>query len=477
MICACIMASNPSEAADLAARAAGLGAGAVEIRGDRFGSFPLCDLAKALRTPSVFTLRSPAAGGFFKGTEEERISLLLEASRSGFSYVDVERESGVPPARFSCNVILSLHDFSSCPPGLEALASGMAAAGAHAVKIAVTPSSCSDVVRIMRLQRRPPCRASVFGLGPMGFATRITGSATAFMTYASLEPGLGTAEYQPSVPDLTGKYSGASPGAEVYGVAGRPALHSLGPEVHNALFRSRGIRAVYVPFETDSLTPLARAAEELGIRGLSVTMPFKMEAAEIADRLTPAASEIGAVNTLTFEGGRIDGDNTDASAVVDAIESRTGAVAGLSVLVIGAGGAARAAVFGLSKAGARVTITNRTESRGRDLAARWGALFAALGTADPSAYDVLVQATPIGSGGDGGEAVPGRRARRGSVVLEMIYRPSVTAFMAGALEAGAEAIPGSEMFAHQAAAQFRIWTGAPAGAADVMRILRGKEEA
>ncbi len=473
------MPRDPGEAAGLSRHAADLGADVVEIRGDLLESFPLKKLARGLSLPAVFTLRPSSEGGLFEGGEKDRLRLLRRASSAGFAWVDVEHESGARPASFGCPVILSRHDFAGMGGDLKALSAGMAAAGAHAVKIAVTPRSARDVVSILGLQRNPPCRASIFGLGRMGFATRLTGLASgAFMTYAALSPEGATAPLQPLLSDLAGIYRARSvrPGTPIYGVAGNPALHSLGPAVHNALFEKHGIPGLYVPFEIDDLAPLAEAAPGLGIRGLSVTMPFKTRAAGLAQRLSASASAAGAANTLTFTGGAIEADNTDSRAVVEALESVKGSVAGLRVLVIGAGGAGRAAAFGLTGAGAEVTITNRSRDRGRDLARESGASFVTISEADLSRYDAVVQATPVGMGDlEGREPLPGRRMRAGAAAVEMIYNPPRTAFLAAAGEAGAVIADGMAVFARQAAAQFEAWTGIRPEEGEVMAIIERRQ--
>jgi 3-dehydroquinate dehydratase/shikimate dehydrogenase len=465
------MVRDPGEAVQLAGKAVAAGAEAVEIRGDLFPTFPFRDIAGGIAVPAVFALRPRAQGGRFQGSESRRLDLLLEASRSGFRFVDVEAECGAEPGRFACPVLLSHHDFSRCPDDLPDLVSRLSGRGAAEVKVAVRAETAVDAVRILGLRRTLSGPLTLLGMGAAGLPTRILGAAWGNrFTYASLESGMETAEGQVPLEDLGELYRISRLGKEtdVYGVVGNPALHSAGPRVHNRLFARWKLDAVYLPFEVDDPGPLLEAGADLGIRGLSVTMPFKARALDLADRAETLAERIGAANTLARSEAGWTASNTDAGAVRDCILRRRGPGGVGSVLLIGSGGAARAAAFALADAGGRVTVTGRSPDPGRRLAADVGGAFVPLADADAGGFDVVVQATPVGmEPRTDAEVLPGDSVRRGAVVLDMVYRPRRTRFLREAEAAGAEVVEGIEMFARQALGQQRLWTGLSADAAEL----------
>lgn len=253
--------------------------------------------------------------------------------------------------------------------------------------------------------------------------------------------------------------AGAS--TRVYGILGWPLRHTRSPAMHNVAFRAVGIDAVYVPFPV----PPGRLAEAvaglvaLGVRGVNVTTPHKEEAARLADAAEDRRS--GAVNTLTFEEGRVLGANTDIEAFRSFLTEDAGFdVRGRRVVLLGAGGAARACAVALGeeKAGRLVVAARRPEAAREvaDLAdGVWETAVAGFEDAGPSSEeaDLLINATSLGWEG---ETVP-LRPRRGQVAVDLIYRP--TPFLDAARSAGAEAHDGRRMLVRQAALAFRIWTG------------------
>jgi len=461
VIIASLLTDDPDEAARLAGQARDQGADAVEIRADLFRTFPLSDLASRLPLPCVFTLRPSRQGGRFLGPEERRLDILRQASRAGFAWIDLEDDAEADPKDFGCRVLLSHHDFEACPENLHERAAAMSRRGAAAVKIAVTPRRAQDVLALLRLQDRPPGPATIFGMGARGVATRLLGLGKNLFTYASLE-GKGTAEGQPTLHDLRYVYNArqTDPNGPIYGVVGDPANHSRGPVLHNRLLGDHGLEGVYVPFELDRPEPLWDAAEELGLRGLSVTMPFKERAVRRADRTDEFTRRTGAANTLAFRKDGVHGANTDGPAVIEALENARGSVAGRHALVIGAGGAARSAALALALAQAAVTVTNRSAEHGERLAAEVKGAFLPLDRVDPGLFDVVVQATPVGMHPNvDAQPLPGARVRKGALVLEMVYYPRTTRFLVAARRAGAICVDGLDVFARQARDQFAFWTG------------------
>jgi len=257
------------------------------------------------------------------------------------------------------------------------------------------------------------------------------------------------------------KPSGAT---RVAGVIGDPVTHSLSPALHNAAFAAAGLDWVYVAFPVaagEGAAALA-AMRALGIAGLNVTMPHKTDVARACDELTDTAARLESVNTVVpLGGGRLLGDSTDGPGLLRALAADGVEVAGLRVVVLGAGGAARAVALALAGAGASVTIwARRFEAAGAAAAASGGDVAGDAGTAVASA-DIVVNATPIGMGGEPPPFDPAF-LHAGQHVVDLVYHPSDTPLLAAARAAGAGTSNGLGMLVHQAALAFERWTGVAA---------------
>lgn len=251
----------------------------------------------------------------------------------------------------------------------------------------------------------------------------------------------------------------------VAAVLGSPVRHSLSPVLHNAAFAALGLDWAYVAFEVREAEaePALRGAAALGLAGLSITMPLKDVAARVCDELSPRAATLGAVNCVVISSGRLIGHSTDGDGFLDALPVP---VRGERVVVLGAGGAARAVVAAVAGAGAaEVVVVNRTADRGERAAALAGGA-GRLGTRDdvPDAQ-IVVNATSVGMGGAGGGAgtgalpCPAPLLHRGQTVVDLVYHPVETAWLAAARGRGATAVDGVGMLVHQAAHALGLWTG------------------
>jgi shikimate dehydrogenase len=246
-------------------------------------------------------------------------------------------------------------------------------------------------------------------------------------------------------------------------VIGYPVRHSISPLIHNAAFRALGLDWVFTAFEVPPgrAAPAAAAARDLGIAGLSVTMPHKADIVAALDRLTPTAETLAAVNTVVCErSGQLLGDNTDGAGFLDALRDDEGFdPAGRRCLVVGAGGAARAVVLALADAGAaEVVVANRTPVSAAQAAAL--APVARTGTVEEADdVDLIVNATPQGMDGNASLAVPAHLLGPGQLVVDLVYHPALTPLVETARARGAAAANGLGMLIHQAAHAFRLWTG------------------
>jgi shikimate dehydrogenase len=258
-------------------------------------------------------------------------------------------------------------------------------------------------------------------------------------------------------------------------LCGSLSLHpvGLGAAMHTAAYRALGLPWVYVPFRVTDLEGALRGARALGIRGLGVSMPFKLHVIPLLDALEPLAARIGAVNTIVHDDGVLTGHNTDAAGAVAALREALPELEGRRVLVLGAGGAARAIVHGLRDAGADVELTNRTEERAVELAALTGARHVPwLRAIRDLEHDALVNATSVGMREvDPGCPLPPSSLREGLVVMDIVYKPLETALVRAARERGCAVVRGERMLLHQAARQFALYVGCEAPLAAMEEAL------
>jgi len=251
-------------------------------------------------------------------------------------------------------------------------------------------------------------------------------------------------------------------GTRVYGVMGDPIAHSLSPVMHNAAFRQIGYGGVYVAFRVTDLAGAVAGLRSLRIHGCSVTIPHKVTVMDLLDHVDPTARRIGAVNTIVNENGRLVGFNSDSPGAMAALLERT-PVAHRRVAVIGAGGAARALAHGISELGGRLTIVNRSQEKGRQLADEMECDFCLLDEFSGVGVDILVNTTPVGMLPDiDGMPVGHACLRPGMTVMDIVYNPLETQLLKAARKAGCTVVDGVAMFVHQGACQFERWTGVKA---------------
>ncbi len=246
---------------------------------------------------------------------------------------------------------------------------------------------------------------------------------------------------------------------KIYGILGRPVTHSLSPAMHNAAFGKLGINAVYVPFPVTDLPQAVAGLRGLAIGGVSVTIPFKEEIMPLLDEIDPLAARMGAVNTAVNRDGRLSGYNTDWLGAVTALKAQT-AIAGEHVLLLGAGGAARAIAFGILENGGKVTITDMDAPRAETLARELAVEAVPLKALEQCPASILINATPVGMAPDlHGLPVEPELLHRFTLVMDIVYRPLLTRLLREAQARGCRIIDGLQMLIHQATAQFELWTG------------------
>lgn len=246
-------------------------------------------------------------------------------------------------------------------------------------------------------------------------------------------------------------------------IFGDPVAHSVSPAFHNAGYRALGLDGEYVfiaaQVRATDIAPAVAGARALNLHAVTCTMPHKEAVLPLLDEVDVAAQKIGAVNSIVNRGGRFIGYNTDWVGVTAPLEKRL-KLTGVRCAVIGAGGTARAAVYGLRERGAQVTVFNRTVERAERLAADLGCDFGGLAEmARIAAAEIVVQTTSVGFDAATPSPLPPAVFRPGQLVLDVIYRREPTPFLVAAAAAGATIVRGEEVFIEQGLAQFELYTG------------------
>jgi len=245
----------------------------------------------------------------------------------------------------------------------------------------------------------------------------------------------------------------------LYGVIGNPVRHSLSPVLHNTAFSATGLNAVYLAFEAEEIEGCIKGIKALGIKGASVTIPLKTAVIPYLNKIDPLARRIGAVNTIVNENGRLKGYNTDALGALKALEEEI-RLPCKTCLIIGAGGAARAIGSLLREKRVSVTVANRSSGRGEELARSLGCPYIPFENIGEMRADILINTTPVGMYPQVDQCpVPEHILDQGMVIMDIIYNPLETRLLRIAKARACTAVSGVEMFIHQGAEQFRLWTG------------------
>ncbi|WP_437205474.1 shikimate dehydrogenase [Planctomicrobium sp. SH664] len=463
------------------------GAELVELRIDYIGRNPeLRKLQLSKRpTPVIVTCRRHDDGGRFSGTEEKRLLLLREAILEGVEYVDLEEDTARKVPRYGkTKRIVSHHDFEKTPDNLEEIHARLAKLDADIVKIATMANSPLDNARMLKLVAEAKVPTIGFCMGEIGMVSRLLcGRFGSPFTYATFSKDRVMAPGQLAFEEVKKlyRYDQISERTALFGVVGDPIGHSWSPLLHNASFHRMGLNAVYLPLRVpaEEFNESLKAYESLGFRGFSVTIPHKGAALQFAGLADEASREIGAANTLFKDSqGRWCAANTDYQAALDSVQlgleqKGESSLNGQRVLILGAGGAARAIALGACRAGAAVTITNRTKARGAKLAEELQCQFMSWANRGAVSTDIIINCTPIGMFPNMNETPYEQHwFRDGQVVFDTIYNPENTLFIKEAREHGCHVVSGIEMFIRQAAAQFKYFTRRDASLDDMRTRLR-----
>ena len=504
-----------------------------EGEGDEAGLRTVLRLARESPLPCVVTCRSASEGGEYDGDDAARLSLYeaLGASDHPPRYVDLEHATYSRSANLRqkahlavdhpgqlrdlrTRLILSAHDFTGRPADLTRRLAAMQAEDAAAVvKIAFRARSVRDNLEIFDLLAERVKPMIALAMGEEGLLSRVLAPKFgAFLTFAALRTGAGTAPGQPTIHDLLSRYHfrGVGPATKVYGVLGWPVAHSLSPMIHNAGFRAPGVEhdGVYLPlpvppewehFKATTLDLLRHP--RLDFRGASVTIPHKEHLARLAreqgwamDALSLAT---GAANTIVSDGpdGPVRVMNTDGPAAAESLGRAMGWLRDRRIAVIGAGGAARGVTAALVREGAVVAVYARRREQAERLVGQlrpmWDGAGVAASSETPgkavaapweklcgSCCEAFINCTPMGmAGGPAARESPIPESEfehmpPGTVVMDTVYNPRRTPMIEHALDHNLPVVDGVSMFVRQAALQFEAWTGREAPTALFERVTR-----
>lgn len=481
----------------LARSAIDRGGQAIELRLDALIDLDIASVSSTVRAikgfcgdrPVIATCRHRSEGGLRDHPVQIRLDAYRAAVDSSVDWIDIEFASYADPAiarqidnvlaqRPSTRLILSCHSWNGPFDDIMGIYKRIRSLQPRAIpKLVYMANHIADCFQAIDLLRNADGQLISFCMGQAGLMSRVlAGKLGSMFTYATT--GQAVAPGQIPVDQIKGLYRADLIGSEtmVYGLAGDPVGHSIGPVIHNVALTRAGLDAVYLPLLVGGgrdgffrFMDQVLARPSVCIRGLSITLPHKQHALEFikarSGYVEPFAERIGAVNTLLIgHDGRLMGYNTDylgaTCAIYSALNIDKGHLQGWPVAIIGAGGAARAVAAGLTDAGANVTIYNRTLSKAQVLAGEFGCRYAPLDAISRSRPRLLVNCTSVGMYPDVDRSpVPEQALEPGMVVFDTVYNPINTKLLQIAAQRGCSCIDGLWMYAYQAAAQFELFTG------------------
>ena len=429
----------------------------------------------------IATCRRAVNGGKFRGSAAAELAILLKAADHGFQLVDLELQSADSLKAADLQVlsdrvglIISHHNFRGTKK-LEEQFEVMNQYPADFFKIVSTATNLHDNVSMMKFLEQHAGPHEMVGLcmGEQGIISRVLGvRAGSLFTFAAAARGEETGPGQITASELRDVYRIESVDAatQVYGVAGDPVEHSLSPVMMNAAFRRETVNAVYLALHAKSIKDLLACVRDIPIRGLSITMPYKEEIVDELENSDPLTRQIGACNTIVRGAdGKLYGFNTDVAGVVTPLEQRMH-LAGARILIVGAGGVARAAAFGLKAKGAEVFLTNRTPERAQSLARQSKTKYVKRSEVAKLSFDVIINATPVGMENLRQSPLEEKELNT-KYLFDLVYTPAETRLVRMARARNIQVIPGLEMFVQQGARQFEIWTGKPAPIAEMAYVV------
>lgn len=450
------------------------GADLIELRLDcinGLSSAKLKELIKSCTKPVIITNRKRDEGGFFNGSEEERVQVLVKAIEFGADFVDIEYSSdknlikNLIKRRNKTKIIVSYHNFKETPDNIRGVYSKIKKLNCGTIKIVTQANSVVDNFRIFELieaANKENQKIIAFCMGSYGKFGRILSLALGSqVTYASVENGKESASGQPKIHELVSHYriKKLNKNTKIAGLIGNPVEHSWSDIMHNAGFGKLGINAVYLKFRVDRLREFFGYFRQANALGFSVTIPHKIDVIKYLDEIDEKAKEIGAVNTIAIRNKKLIGCNTDCGGAMLALKEKT-SLKSKNAVILGAGGSARAIAYGLREENAgSITLLNRTVEKAKVAARDFGCGYGPLCDLKNMNYDILINTTSVGMHPDADASIiPSRLIKKGSVVFDIVFNPFKTKLLKDAEKKGCKIVPGFEMLVNGAMLQFKLWT-------------------
>lgn len=449
----------------------------VELRVDWIRKKP--DIGRLLKdrpTPVVVTCRRREDHGKWTGSEDQRQHVLREAIIGGAEYVDIEEEIADSIPRYGdTKRIISYHNFDQTPQDLKSILARMSQTDADVLKIVTMARSFEDNRRVLELIQASEKPLVAFCMGEYGMLSRILcAKYGAPFTYAGFSRQREMAPGQLTFAETRNLYrfNKINKDTQVFAVIGDPIGHSLSPMLHNSAFRKMEFNGVYLPVRipAEELQSSLKELQQLGFEGFSVTIPHKQGALKFADEPDLQADLIGASNTLQYADQKWTATNTDYDAIIETLQQAMldarmtqPSLAGKRVLILGAGGVARAAVAAMQQEKATVVISNRTKKRAAELAEEVGCLTVPWENRAAEKFDILINCTSVGMHPKVNETPFEQHwLHESMVIFDTVYTPENTQLLKFAKDRGCVVASGIQMFVRQAARQFEMFTDQPA---------------
>lgn len=435
--------------------------------------------------PCVLTIRRTSDGGKFAEGEGSRIALLARGlafadtdHRKNFAYIDLEEDLSVPSIEeaaraFGTKIIRSVHDMNGPVGDLRSRVQKLRRTKDEIAKIAFMPRNLSDVTRLFHEAKQ--CAGDDFiliAMGSFGMPSRILAPVVgSSIVYVTSEENMRKSEnilgqLDPITLNEIYNIRSLNPSTRIFGIIGNPLTVTSSPLIHNSEYRKQGIDAVYIPIKAENADEAMDFAEETGIRGLSVTYPFKETVIPNLDQISAQTGEIGACNTIIKQGDAWHGYNTDAPGFSRALQEFLGRkdLKRMKVAIIGAGGAAKAIAHVVWELGGKACVFNRTTDKARELAEKYNFKWATLDAGNritlENYSDLIIQTTSVGMFPNLEDDPIDFYAFNGTEhVYDAIYNPEKTKMLRRADKAGCKTCNGYTMLQYQAYIQYEMFTG------------------
>ncbi len=457
----------------------------VELRLDYIKNLNIVEkIIKKCKTPIILTDRQknfnePGFLDFFKELKNSGIRHNIKYLDFEYPILgeDIKKITDIIELKRSknkINVIISYHNFEETPDNITEIYNNIKKLNPDLIKIVTNAASVTDNFKIFDLikaSNKEGRKLIAFCMGPYGQFSRVLSiTMGSQITYSSIAPDKESAPSQMTLNEMNDIYriKTLNKHTSIFGLIGDPIEHSWSHIIHNAAFDSLNMNSVYLKFRVDKLKEFITYFRKLNIAGFSVTIPHKVEVIKYLDWIDDKSRAIGAVNTIVVKEKEKDKDkepkrkligyNTDCDGAIKAIKSKT-EIKGTNVVVLGAGGTARALTYGLMKEGANITILNRTVNKAKSIAVDFGCDFGTLSKSKDIDYDILVNTTPIGMFPYISDTpIKSGKIKKNTFVFDAIYNPYKTRLIIDAEKRGCTTIPGFEMLINGAVLQFKLWS-------------------